>query len=532
MRQDKSTEQQLTEIQAYCGQHALILRHRFVDVAKSGGTTAGRDDFNRMIDLFHIPDQRPRGLILWNYARFARDIDDAQLNKIVIRKWGITVHSLNDHIPEGDYGRFIEFFIDMSNEEKRKQTSLDAKRGLKDLVEKYGCVPGTPPRGFKRTPVDLGKRRDNTDHIAHRWDPDPDWTPHIKQAFALKAAGSSLTEIHKATRLYNSLNSYRSFFQNKLYIGILEFADLTLENYCRPIIDRQTWDAVQRILALHADLQSASAKNSLHPRRRSSTYLLSGIAYCARCDSPLWGMTSGQRDGSYYRRYACTRAKRRRDCDLQPIPAKALEREVISKLTAFFDDPGNMKALLEEDQRQLVDLASQNMVLTDNLKKRLKSVRRSITNVAEAIAERKKSKALLAKLTSLEGEETDLQSQLLALSGMSDSERRRSARPFTSEEITFLSKRLVIRLQSSDSLTVRTVLQAIVNKLIVDRTHNRAFGALKIHSPREPETSTEDPPAVIITASMVSSPVGAHLHTRSISFEYPISRVTKKLRSS
>jgi len=552
MRQDKSTGQQLTEIQAYCTQHGLIHRHRFVDEAKSGGSTAGRDDFNRMLALYNDPAARPRGLLLWNYARFARDIDDAQLNKIIIRKkWGILIHSLNDQIPEGDYGRFIEFFIDMSNEEKRKQTSLDARRGLKDLVEKHGCVPGTPPRGFKRAPVNLGKRRDNTDHIAHRWDPDPDWIPRIKQAFALKAAGSSLIHIHQKTRLYNSLNSYRTFYFNKIYIGILEFGDLTIEHYCHPIIDRQTWDAVQRILALHADRQNVSAKNALHPRRRAgaANYLLSGIAHCARCDSPLWGMTSGQRDGSYYLRYACTRAKRNRDCDLQPIPAKSLEREVISKLTAFFDDPDNLQALFEEDQRELSQLASQNTVLTGDLKKRLKSVRRSINNVTEAIAERKTSKALLTKLTSLEGEETEL------LSTLSGAERSRSVetRPFTPEEIIFLSHRLVANLHSHDNVTIRTILHATVNKLTIDRTASHAFGTIHIHSPREPETSSEDPfpPNIlrsiwgnidalgdkgvggsIITASTALPPVGAPLHTRSISFEFTISRVTKKSRSS
>jgi DNA invertase Pin-like site-specific DNA recombinase len=41
MRQDKSTDQQLTEIRAFCKQHGLILRHQFVDEAKSGGSTAG-----------------------------------------------------------------------------------------------------------------------------------------------------------------------------------------------------------------------------------------------------------------------------------------------------------------------------------------------------------------------------------------------------------------------------------------------------------------------------------------------------------
>jgi len=190
-----------------------------------------------------------------------------------------------------------------------------------------------------------------------------------------------------------------------------------------------------------------------------------------------------------------------------------------------------MQALLEEDQRQLTELASQNAVITNDLKKRLKTVRRSISNVTEAIAERKKSKALLAKLTSLENDETEL------LSALSGAERSRSAhapRPFTSEEIAFLSTRLVASLHSADNTTLRAILHAVVNSLTIDRTANRAFGTLKIHTPREPETPEDDPPlpagegrvreSVIITASSLPPPVGAPLHTRSIPFEFPVTR--------
>lgn len=176
-RQDKSTDQQLDEITAYCQKYNLIHRNKFVDAAKSGGSTTERDSFNKMLRIYEDKAQRPDGLLLWNYARFARDIDDSQLNKIIIRRWGIAIHSLNDQIPEGDYGRFIEFFIDMANEEKRKQTSIDAKRGLRDLVQNYGCVPGVPPVGFQHKPVQIGQRRDGSNHVAHRWDPDPDFIP-------------------------------------------------------------------------------------------------------------------------------------------------------------------------------------------------------------------------------------------------------------------------------------------------------------------------------------------------------------------
>lgn len=154
----------------------------------------------------------------------------------------------------------------------------------------------------------------------------------------MKASGDTLIQIHKATHIHNSLNSYRTFFLNKLYIGVLVFGDLTIEHYCDPMIDIETWEKVQKIPTLHTNREHVLSPTHLHPRRKSekATYLLSGLVVCAKCRSPLFGMTSSQRNGSYYRRYACTRRSRRRDCDLTPIPANALEKEVLQSITVFF----------------------------------------------------------------------------------------------------------------------------------------------------------------------------------------------------
>jgi hypothetical protein len=196
--------------------------------------------------------------------------------------------------------------------------------------------------------------------------------PKIKQAFEMKATRATLQQIHNATHLYSSLNSYKTFFENPLYIGILHFGDLTIDDYCEPVIDRPTWDAVQRILK--ESEQRSSPEH--HPRRQAANYLLSGLIYCARCRSPLWGMSSQQRDGSYYLRYACTQAKRRRDCDFQPIPARSLERAVIARLHSWFEDPNNLADLLDADQAEQDQLVERAKVKILEKQKELRSLRK------------------------------------------------------------------------------------------------------------------------------------------------------------
>lgn len=514
-RQEQSTDQQLAQIQEYCARHSLVLRHNFVDEAKSGGSTIGRDDFNRMIDTYRIPEQRPAGLILWNYARFARDFDNAVYYKALLRTYKITVHSLSDPVPEGDYGRIVELFIDLSNEEKRRQTSVDAKRGLRELVQKYGCVPGTPPTGFKRTPVTIGQHRDNSPRVAHRWVPDPDFLPRIRQAFTMRAAGQPLAAILKETRLFSSINSFRTFFTNRIYIGILEFGDLTIADYCPPLVDLPTWDAVQRLITLHSGRKAVSTSER-HPRRTAAAYLLSGLVHCGHCESPLYGMTSGQRTGKYYHRYACTRASRRRDCNFKPIPARTFERAVIARLRDFVSDPTNLAELLAAEEQQTSQLLAQSTTIARDLQKSVLTVRRSIANVTKAIAQAGPSPALLEKLKGLEAEQTDLQTRLL----QTKTQTPEPARPLTSEEIILLSTELSRRLENRDPAKVRSTLLTIVHNIIVHRDGDLVHGIVEFKRPREPETP--EPDHVIITASLSQAPVGAPLHTRSISFSFVI----------
>ncbi len=512
-KQDRSVPSQLIEVQAYSRTHQLVLRKIYKDT-RSGKSIVGRDDFDRMMDDIQRLADLPNGVLLWDYARFARNAKDAVLHIALIENQGVVVHSLTDEIPDGEFRDLIRYVKHLGNEAERKKNSAAVKREIHQLVRTYGAMFGICPRGIKPEPLPpVLNPRTGEYRKLNRWVPDPEWIPRIKKAFTMKATNTSLIQIHQATHIYKDLASYRRFFSNKIYIGILEFGEDTIEDYCQPMIDRKTWDAVQKVLALHADRQHVSSP-SHHPRRRShaATYLLSGIARCGRCDSPMWGMSSGQRNGKYYLRYACTNAKRTRTCDLQPIPAKALEGIVIQKLTAFFDDPHNLQAILEADRIQNVGLASKNGATLKDLGAQLKKVRASITNITEAIAETgsKKSKALLTKLAALEADETDLQSRIQSVR----TQTPKTHRPLTLPEITLLSKRLITRLHSQDKLIVRTVLLGTVNRLTVDRNGPYAYGAVKIHTPRESETPTDDPPPVIIrptltTAFISSSPVGA-----------------------
>lgn len=527
-KQDRSVQSQLVEMQKYCQTHQLILRHIYKDT-RSGKSIVGREAFERMLDDVQISPEKPQGILLWDYARFARNAKEAIFHIALIEQLDIVVHSLTDDIPDGEFKDLIRYIKHLGNEAERKKNSAAVKRELRQLLLTTGAMFGDPPRGIKRTPLPpvlnprTGKMRE-----LHRWDPDPDWIPRIQKAFQMKAAKKPLAEIHETCRLFKGISTYNQFFANKIYIGILEYADLTIEKYCEPIVDRSTWETVQYIQKLHAHHANLTAGNLLHPRRNTATanYLLSGIAVCARCEAPLYGLSAKQRNGTYYYRYACTAAKNNRTCDLQPVPAKPLEDTVIENLTAFFEDSGNLADLLEEDRKQIEEQAATGKEQIKDLNKQLRLVRKSITNITETIADlgTKKSKALTNKLETLELEETRILTDIESVK----TNTPQPEPPFTPSEITFLSKRLVTRLKTYDRNILKSILRGCINKVTVNRTNQHIFGTIAIHSPREPES--EESPARI-TVSTIHRPMGAPLHRRSIPFKIAVNRRGRKKKN-
>jgi site-specific DNA recombinase len=523
--QDRSVEQQRDVLTDYCFKHGLDLAQIFADIHKSGTSDDRRDQFRELIERTN--HEKPAGLLIWSFARFARSEIDSQYYKALLRKKGIVIHSLIDDIPEGKFQLVFEALIDVSDQEKAEQISWEASRGLHDIVKNNGAMPGTPPKGFKRQPITVISR-EGIERTLHRWVPDPDVIPIVQLAFTMRIEGKSLHEINTATHLFNSLNGYSTFWKNKLYIGILEYGDLTIEDYCEPVIDKATWNAVQLLsekYAKHGNLHDPR----LHPRRVNSSFLLSGLCHCSRCGSPMWGQTSPQRTGKKIINYRCTGAARRRDCKMPCVPAKALEQAVIDKLAEEFSDPRIYVSIQKEAYRQRINWQEKQASHRKDLEKQMRSLKRQADNIANAIADTGHSKTLLDRLTLIELDQQGLQLKLNQL------ERATAPIRFSAPKSETEAERLAKIFKSKDMDAIRTVVHGLVLRVDVDREGKNIRGLITIGidtenptamngqdplAPRNPPGGLDDiidlSPAVRL--SRATSGVPGHTHSIVLDF--------------
>ncbi|MBV6401919.1 MAG: hypothetical protein CNIPEHKO_02222 [Anaerolineales bacterium] len=354
--QENSVTQQEREVRAYCDRHGLSVVEIFKDVAKSGGSVEGRNEFERMIATSEIEELRPRGLLVWSFSRFGRDVVDANYYKATLRKREIIIHSMTDPIPDDEYtSRIVETIIDLSNEEKRRQTSRDVKRGLKELVEK-GFAAGVPPRGYVRVKVQNGFKRDGKPRMVSKWERDPALWDLVVLAWAMRAEGKSYREIAKATggRLYKSNPCWHSFFRNKAYLGIGRSGAYENPDHHEPAIAWGIWEAVQKV-----NSEETRGKNHpRHPRRVGCPSLFTSYAYCAECGS-MMTHTSGHKNRSW-RYYICGRKDRQgaAACSARRVGEQQAEDAVMNAVIEKVLTPEYLAEAVEQARAKFSDASA------------------------------------------------------------------------------------------------------------------------------------------------------------------------------
>jgi hypothetical protein len=398
--QDRSVDQQIAAIAAYCQDHGLTLARVFADEAQPGSSVVSRDRFLEMVAwlrrLAPEPEQHrrrdpaaPDGILYWDLKRFGRDQDDGTYFRADLRRRGYAVLSLADDIPAGDLAPVFEALFSWKAEQDLHDLSRDVKRGLHDLL--LSCGPdgeylhawtGRVPPGFRRTTVQAGIRRDGQPRQVQGIEPDRggEWE-RVQQAFALRAAGASLARIVRETRLRARRRPFYRLFRNELYVGRLVYGSRAVEGWIEPCVDAETWQAVQAVNAANGDRP---------PRLGTSGYTLSGWLKCAACGANLVGKTNSlRRPGRTYtyRRYICGNARTRSggSCgQTRLLDAGRLEAAVYRALAAEVLQPDALAGLLTGAQ---VSETAQQQAAAEvaRLEGELAGAERAVGRLVEAI---------------------------------------------------------------------------------------------------------------------------------------------------
>ncbi len=412
--QNLSVIQQREAIGTWCSEHGLILSRIYEDIARSGASVAGRDQFIELITYFSANNgNKPPelGVILWEISRLSRDYNDCQYYLADLRRQGYIIYSLTDNLPPGLDGQMLESMKIWMNAKYLQDLRRNVKRGQHYIARQYHAWYGCPPIGYTKTEEVIGKRRDGSPHIISHLVPNSDVAPLVTRAFAMRAQGCTLLEIHEQTHLFEWVVGYGKMLSNPIYTGINQLGEDTIEGFCPPLVDHDTWMQAERVR-----LERRGKHGYNHPRAVRSRYWLTGLLHCGVCDSPMTGIKYQKKPYRAYDYYRClNNGTGKHNCKARLLPKAEIESRVLACVRNVLESPKVLHDIYNE--AKLLQQNSMEVRKSEyaTIQQKVANNEIQIKRILAAIRDAGHSQALLGELHQLEQHQMDLRQSSVQL---------------------------------------------------------------------------------------------------------------------
>ena len=214
---------------------------------------------------------------------------------------------------------------------------------------------------------------------------DADAAPVVKRIFDMAEAGRGMQDIARilndegiasATGKLWSKTSVHSILRNEVYTGTLVWGT-AVKDEIDPVRVERAFPAIvseaqfRRVKGL---MRSRSPRIS-HPRRVSSSYMLSGLVKCYRCKSALSGQDS--KSGRFHY-YACQSSMKRGrgGCDSPRLNARRFEELIVDRIGSSILTKGIIADLTTVFAQELDDSAHEQQGKLEAIEPEIKDVRR------------------------------------------------------------------------------------------------------------------------------------------------------------
>jgi len=312
------------------------IAREFVDEAESA-RTANRPAFQEMIAHAKSKSKPFEVVLVWKLSRFARNREDSIIYKSLLKRNGVRVESMNEHIDDSPAGVLFEGIIEVIDEFYSANLSQDTKRGLIENAQRGFCNGGIAPIGYKRKIVKDGSASRSV------LVPDTEYVQLIKKIFQLCLNGKGAKEIAKYLN-EKSIKTKRGenwskcsvlyILKNPIYTGTYIYArnrklsssedSFQVNGKFEALISKEIFDKVQSFL-------SSRSPENISPGRINSNYLLSGLIYCGKCGRAMQGGSAKSGRFHYYGCYNHLR-KGKDVCDSKMINCTKIDNAIIDKL--------------------------------------------------------------------------------------------------------------------------------------------------------------------------------------------------------
>lgn len=332
MQREESIMAQQRAMRAYCADHGWIIVKNYVDEAYSA-TTDKRPQFQQMIS--DSANKEFDIVLVHKLDRFARNRYDSCMYKHKLRKNGVRLCSVLEHIDNTPESILLEGLLESINEFYSANVARECSKGMRENALQCLHNGGSPGLGY-----DV----DNTQHIIIN----EEEAKIVTRIFGLYLSGYNAKDIakmlneegytSKAGNPFKDCSIY-CILKNEKYTGVYIFNRAEAKGYdhkrnsnrSKPpeeiirieggipaIISREVWESVQNVFK-HKGQRLYNTK---------TLYLLSSKIYCGVCGCKMHGTIRHRRGADPFYTYTCSTPKYKCS-NHKEIDKISLERYVI-----------------------------------------------------------------------------------------------------------------------------------------------------------------------------------------------------------
>lgn len=465
-----SIEYQTETCDKFIADKGWIKANMYVDAAKTGRTTATRDNFLRMLQ------DAKRGefdvIVVYKFSRIFRNTYEAHLYEHEFSKYGVRLVSATEPIDaETIEGKLMKGIIHVFNEFTSDTIASHVTSSMITAVQKGVRVGGGTPLGYKLVPINPANPSEGNTLAINEEE-----AKIVRFVFDMWANGFSHAQITRACNAHGyttrqgkpiGMSRTNAMLRNDTYIGTYRykpkrFDEIVMENNHPPIIDKKTWDLVQYRL-------KNPTNHYPKPRMKGKRiYPLTGKIVCACCGNGLFGQTKNRTskdtgETKVYSYYTCAGKKQQMICKLRDVRKDKLEEFVFNNIKKHILNGEAVYKIAQE----VFSITGKQVTERADVVSLYKAKEKELTGMINEAFEMRLStknetaKAMLdKKVNELSNELDSVQAQLAKFDLMDDGS-------LTVQKIEDYLNELLSHIHSGDPALLKIVADNLVDKIIV-----------------------------------------------------------------
>ena len=363
---DVSIPDQKRQGEAYCASRGYQLVETYVEPGASA-TNDRRPEFQRMIEAGTSKPAPFDVVIVHSFSRFFRDHFELEFYVRKLAKNGVKLVSITQEMGDDPMHVMMRQIMALFDEYQSKENAKHVIRALKENARQGFWNGSLPPIGYRVVAAEQRGAK-----VKKKLEIDPLHAETVRLIYRLALHGDGAKGQMGVKNIVSHLNRNRIFTRDggrwgigqvhriltrRTYMGEHEFNKRAKSKELKPvseivvvpvppIIDRETFDAVQALLKARHPTVTPSAVIS-------GPTMLTGLIHCAKCGG---AMTIRTGKGGRYRYYACSMKARQGPtaCEGMAVPMDKLDDLVASHLEDRLLQPERLETILATvlDRRQ------------------------------------------------------------------------------------------------------------------------------------------------------------------------------------